>query len=86
MNTLLKSKELLRTESFVMNLGSRLNQVLEVCPEEEVAQVHEFAVIGILNVDDSPTVLASTNRLAVDDHIALGTYHSKGYHGLRESQ
>jgi hypothetical protein len=34
--------------------------------------MHEFAVILIFDVDDTPTVLAATNGLAINDDVALG--------------
>jgi hypothetical protein len=40
--------------------------------------MHEFAVILILDVDDAPAILAATNRLAIDDNIALRPNCSKG--------
>lgn len=43
-------------------------------PGEEVAEVDEFAVILVLDVDYSPTVLAPTNGFAIDDNIALGPH------------
>jgi hypothetical protein len=35
---------------------------------EEVSEVDEFAVILILNIDNSPSVLASTDLLASNDN------------------
>ena len=46
-------------------------------PRQKVPQVHEFTVILVFNVDDTPAVLATTNRLAVNDHIALGANDSE---------
>lgn len=40
-------------------------------PCEEVSQVNELAVLLVLNVDNSPAVLATTDGLAIDDHVAL---------------
>lgn len=40
-------------------------------PCEEVSEVHEFAVLIILNVDDTPSVFAATHGLAIDDYIAF---------------
>lgn len=95
-DTLLEREQLLRTECLIVDLGGRLNQVLQVCsvsrnvsmvrltrrtshkPCEEVTQVHELAVVSVLHVDDSPTVLASTDRLAVNNHVILRTDDGKG--------
>jgi hypothetical protein len=40
---------------------------LEVGAGEEVSEVDEFAVVLILNVDDSPSVLAAPDLLAPND-------------------
>jgi hypothetical protein len=40
---------------------------LEVGAGEEVSEVDEFAVVLILNVDDTPSVLAATDLLASND-------------------
>ena len=51
-------------------------------PGEEVAEVDELAVPLVLNVDDSPAVLAATDGLAVDDDGALRADNSEGDHAL----
>lgn len=61
-----------------MGLGCCLDEVLQVCPEQEVSQVDELAVILILNVDDAPPILASTDLLAVDNDVLLGADDGKG--------
>ena len=61
---LLKCKQLLGTESLVVDLRCRFDQILEVGAGKEVSEVDEFAVVLILNVDDSPSILASTDLLA----------------------
>ena len=38
-----------------------------MCAEEEVAQVDEFAVSLVLNIDNTPAVLAAANLLAIDN-------------------
>ena len=50
-----------------MDLGGRFDQILEVSAGKEVSEVNKFAVVLILNVDDSPSVLAATNLLAPND-------------------
>jgi len=60
-----------------VNLSSRLDEVLQVCSCEEVAEVHKFAVVGILNIYNTPAVLATTYGLALDDYIVLGTNNSE---------
>ena len=65
---LLECQKLLGAECLVMDLRCRLNQVLEMGAGEEVSEVDEFAVVLILNVDNSPSVLASTDLLASNDN------------------
>lgn len=60
-----------------MNLSSRLDEVLQVCSCEEVAEVYEFAVVRVLNIYNTPAVLATTYRLALDDDVVLGTNNSE---------
>jgi hypothetical protein len=47
-----------------VDLGRCFDQILEVCAGEEVSEIHKFAVILILDVDHSPSVLAATDLLA----------------------
>lgn len=60
-----------------MDLSSRLNQVLQVGPSQEVAQVHKLAVIRVLHVDNTPAVFAPTDRPAFNDNIVLGADDGK---------
>jgi len=46
---LLEGKQLLGTEGFVVDLGSCLDEVLEVGACEEVAEVDELAVVLVLD-------------------------------------
>lgn len=73
---------MLGTESLVVDLGGGLDKILEVGSEEEVAQVDEFAVSLILDVDDTPSVLSAANLLAVDNDRLLGSDDSEGDEAL----
>jgi len=64
---LLKCQELLSTECFVVDLRCGLDQVLQMGTGEEVSQVDEFAVVLVLDVDDSPSILTTTDLLATND-------------------
>ena len=64
---LLERQKLLGTESLVVDLRGGLDKILKMSSEEEVAEVDEFAVSLILNVDDTPSVLSTSDLLAVDD-------------------
>jgi hypothetical protein len=60
---LLQRQQLLSTESLIVDLRSSFDQVLEMGTGEEVSEVDEFAVVLILDVDNSPSVLAPTDLL-----------------------
>ena len=64
---LLECQQLLGAEGLVVYLGGSFNQVLEVGAGEEVSEVNEFTVVLILDVDNSPSVLAATDLLASND-------------------
>jgi hypothetical protein len=70
---LLQGQELLGTECLVVDLAGGLDQVLEVGTGQEVAEVDKFTVVLVLDVDDTPAVLAATNLLAVDNDGLLTT-------------
>lgn len=74
----LESQKLLGTESLIMSLRGRLDEVLEMCAEEEVAEIDEFTVVLVLDVDDSPSVLATANLLAIDDDALLRSDNGEG--------
>lgn len=67
----LQGKQLLGTEGLVVDLASSLNQILKVGAGQEIAQVDEFTVVLILDVDNTPAVLAAANLLAVDNNGLL---------------
>ena len=54
-----------------MNLARRLNQVLEMRPGQEIAEVHEFAVVLVLDIDHTPSVLSSSYLSTFDDDVSL---------------
>jgi hypothetical protein len=56
-----------------VDLRCGLNQILEMGAGEEVSEVDEFAVSLVLNVDDTPSVLAAADLLASNDDRLLGT-------------
>jgi hypothetical protein len=64
---LLECEQLLGTEGLVVDLRGGFDQVLEVGSGEEVSEVDELAVVLILDVDDTPSVLAATDLLASND-------------------
>jgi hypothetical protein len=46
---LLKGEKLLGTEALVVDLRGGLNEVLQVCAGEEIAEIDKLAVVFILN-------------------------------------
>jgi hypothetical protein len=50
-----------------MDLRCCLDQVLEMGAGEEVSEVDKFAVVLVLDVDNSPSVLATSDLLATND-------------------
>lgn len=81
---LLEGEQLLSTEGLVVDLGRRLDEVLEVGAEQEVPEVDELAVVLVLDVDDAPAVLAAADLLAVDNDGVLGADDCEGDHVLDE--
>lgn len=75
---LLQSQKLLGTESLVVDLACCLDEVLEMGSGEEVSQIHKLAVVLILDVDHTPTVLTTTDLLSVDDDRLLAANNCKG--------
>lgn len=80
---LLQGQQLLRTESLVVDLAGCLNKVLQVRPGQEIAQVDEFAVVFIFDVDHTPAVLAAANLLSANNDGLLATDNSKRDNVLR---
>ena len=63
----LESKKLLGAESLVMDLTGGLDQVLKVCASQEVSQINKLAMVLVFDVDDTPTILTSSNLLAANN-------------------
>ena len=68
----LECKQLFAAVALVVDLGSRLDKVLQVGAGKEVAKVHKFAVVLVFDVDDAPAVGAATDLSAVNIHSFLG--------------
>lgn len=79
---LLQGQELLRAERLVVDLRSRLDEILEVRAEQEIPEVDKFAVRLVLDIDHTPPVLAAANLLAVDDDRLLRPDNGEGYQAL----
>jgi len=75
---LLECQQLLGTEGLVMDLGGCLDEVLEVSASEEVTEIYEFAVVLVFNVDDSPSILTTTNLFASNDNRLLRSDNGEG--------
>ena len=68
-----------------MNLGGRLDQVLEVGAGQEVAEVDEFAMSLVLDIDGAPAVLATADGLALDGDGLFAADYGKGDDRLQHS-
>ena len=65
--SLLQCQQLLSTEGLVVDLAGGFDEVLEMGSREEVAEVDEFAVVFVFDVDYAPAVLAAADLLASND-------------------
>jgi len=50
-----------------MDLRCRLDQILQMSAGEEVAEIDEFAMVLVFDIDDTPAVLAATDLLAANN-------------------
>ena len=80
--TLLKSQQLLATVALVMNLGCCLDKVLQMGTGEEVAEIDEFAVVLVLDVDRTPSVLTAAHLATIDIHGLLAANDGERNDGL----
>ena len=52
-------------------------------PHQEISEIVEIAVLLILDVDDAPFILSSSDGFAVYDDVAFASYYSEGNEGLQ---
>lgn len=62
---LLESHELFGTEGLIVDLGGGFNEVLEMGACEEVAEVDEFAVVLVLDYNNSCQMIHNDGREAI---------------------
>ena len=67
-----------------MDLRGGFDQVLQVRAREEVAQVDEFAVAFVFDVNGAPAVLAAADGLAGDVDAVFAADDGEGDDGLLE--
>lgn len=79
---LLECQQLLGTECLVVDLRRGLDEILQVSSQEEVSEVDEFAVVLVLDVDDTPAVLAAAHLLAIDNNRLLGADNCERHKAL----
>ena len=79
---LFESEQLFSAERFVMDLRSRLDEILQVSASEEISEVDEFAVSLIFDIDRSPAVLTTADSLTVHVDVVLATDNGEGDDGL----
>lgn len=82
---LLEGQELLGAEGLIVDLRRGLDEILQVGAEEEVAEIDEFAVVLVLDVDDAPPILSATNLLAINNDGLLRAYDSEGDEVLQQN-
>lgn len=75
---LLECQKLLGAEGLVVNLGCGLDEVLKVGSGEEISKIDKFAVVLVLDIDDTPSVLAPTDLLASNNDRLLRSNNSEG--------
>lgn len=66
-------RELLGTVVFVEEVVGDLLEVGKMCVEQCGSETSKVRVLGVVNLNDTPRVLAGTDRLAVDYDVFLGT-------------
>ena len=73
-----------RAEGKVISISREDEDKGALLPSEEVAEGNELAVRLVLDVDDTPAVLAAANRLTLHDNGALRTNNREGNDVLRD--
>lgn len=73
----LECQQLFGSECLVVDLAGGFDEILQVCSGEEIPEIDKFAVILILDIDDAPLVLATTNLLAINNDSLLASHHCK---------
>lgn len=81
---LLQCQQLLRAEALVVNLARRLDQILQMGAGEEVAEIDEFAVALVFDVDGAPAVLARGDGLAVKSEAIFAANDCEGNDRLEQ--
>ena len=65
-----------------MDLAGCLNEILQVCPSQEIPQGDEFAVGLVFDVDDTPAVLAAADRFSSYNDRIFTTDNREGDHAV----
>ena len=79
---LLQCVELLSTEAFIVDVTCCFDQILKMSSGEEVAQSNEITMSFVLDIDDTPSVLTTSNNLALDIDILFRSNNSEWDEGL----
>jgi hypothetical protein len=61
-----------------VDLAGGLNEVLEMRASKEIAEVDEFAMVLVFDIDHTPAVLASANLLSTNNDGLLATNNGEG--------
>lgn len=61
-----------------MDLAGCFDEILQVRPGQEVPEIDKFTVVLILDIDDTPFVLSTTDLLAINNDGLFATNNSEG--------
>lgn len=68
---LLEGEKLLGAEALIMDLRGGFDEVLEMGAGEEVAEVDEFAMVLVFDINDAPAVLTASDLLSTNNDSLL---------------
>lgn len=74
---LLEGQKLFGTECLVVNLAGSFNEILQVCSRQEVSKGDELAMILILDIDNTPSVLTTSNLSSTNNNVLLTSNDSE---------
>ena len=74
----LERQQLSAAVCLIVGLSGSLNEILQMRLGEEAAQVDKFAMRFVVDIDDTPAILARSALAAVDEHCLLRTHDGKG--------
>lgn len=73
----LQGHQLFGAEGLIVDLAGGFNKILKVGAGQEVAEVYEFAVVLVFNVDHAPAILSAADLFSVDNNVLLASDDGK---------